>query len=197
MRARLNRWLDFAKRKLNPRNPVPALQAENSALKRIATEAQATRDRQLDESRRFLAEIVEAQAMCGSGPWAPHNLGEGDYPMVALPMRLAESLGLKEAGPVGDISPLGAYGMYELLLQNVNWQREINYSWLEFTRWGIQQIILITRLYYIKNPIIRRLVDVCAQYVFARGCDITRRSRCQRSDQGFLKRNRRHSAAWH
>ena len=192
MRARLNRWLAAAWRKLNPRNPVPALQAENSALKRIASEAQANRDRQLDESRRFLAEIVEAQQMCGSGPWAPHDLGTGDYPSVALPMRLAESLGLKEAGPVGDISPLGAYGMYELLLQNVNWQREINYSWLEFTRWGIQQIILITRLYYVKNPIIRRLVDVCAQYVFARGCDITSEDP-DANDQikSFLKRNQR------
>ena len=63
--------------------------------------------------------------------------------------------------------------MYELLLQNVQWQREINYSWLEFTRQGIQQIILTCRLYYIKNPIVRRLVDVCAQYVFARGVDVS------------------------
>ena len=193
MRARLNRWLDFAKRKLNPFNPVPALRAENSALKRIASEAQATRDRQLDESRRFLAEMVEAQQMCGSGPWAPHDLGTGDYPSVALPMRLAESLGLKEAGPVGDISPLGAYGMYELLLakRELAARDQLLVARIH-QRWGIQQIILITRLYYVKNPIIRRLVDVCAQYVFARGCDITSEDP-DANDQikSFLKRNQR------
>ena len=192
MRARLNRWLDAAWRKLNPRDPIPALRDENQALKRIAAAAQATRDRQTDEARRFLAEIVEAQSMCGSGPWAPRQLGDGESPVVSLPVRLAESLGLREAGPVGDVSPLGAYGLYELLLQNVNWQREINYSWLEFTRWGIQQIILITRLYYIKNPIIRRLVDVCAQYVFARGCDITSEDPdANDAIKAFLERNKR------
>jgi len=192
MRARLNRLLAAAWRKLNPRNPVPALREENAALKRIASEAQATRERQLDEARRFLAEICEAQAMGGAGPWQPRQLGDGDTPVVSLPVRLAESLGLREAGPVGDVSPLGAYGLYELLLQNVNWQREINYSWLEFTRWGIQQIILITRLYYIKNPIIRRLIDVCAQYVFARGCDITSEDPDANDIiKAFLERNKR------
>lgn len=192
MRARLNRWLDAAWRKLNPRDPIPALRDENQALKRIAAAAQATRDRQTDEARRFLAELVEAQSMCGSGPWAPRQMGDGETPVVMLPVRLAESLGLKEAGPVGDVSPLGAYGLYELLLQNVNWQREINYSWLEFTRWGIQQIMLIVRLYYIKNPIIRRLVDVCAQYVWALGCDITSNDP-DFNDQikAFLERNQR------
>ncbi len=33
--------------------------------------------------------------------------------------------------------------------------------------------MLISRLYYIKNPICRRLVDVCAAYVFARGVEVT------------------------
>ena len=198
MRARLNRWLAAAWRKLNPRNPVPALQQENRALRLIASEAQSIRERRIDERRQFLAEMVEAQAMCGSGPWAG-SAASGDVPVVRMPVRLAESLGLtrvdavevREAGPVGD-APLGAYGMYELMLQTVNWQREINYSWLEFTRWGIQQIILITRLYYVKNPIIRRLVDVCAQYVFARGCDITSEDAAANDQiKAFIKRNQR------
>ena len=114
--------------------------------------------------------MVEARAMCGAGPWQPGGIAS----VEAHTAKLKEcGVELREAGPVGDVSPLGAYGMYELLLQNINWQREINYSWLEFTRWGIQQIILICRLYYIKNPIPRRLVDVIAQYTFARGFDIT------------------------
>ena len=173
MKQRLSRWLASTWRKLNPRNPVPALIAENRALSQALGDKQAREAQQLDHARKFLAEIAEAQSMCGSGPWLGQNLGSGDVPSVRLPVRLAESLGLVEAGPIGDVSPLGAYGMYELLLQNVQWQREINYSWLEFTRWGIQQIILICRLYYLKNPIPRRLTDVIAQYVFARGFDIT------------------------
>jgi len=173
MRNRLNRWLAAAWRKLNPRNPVPALIAENRALSQALASRQSRQDEQMEKARQFLAEIVEAQSMCGSGPWQAQNLGGRDVPQVRLPVRVAESLGLQEAGPIGDVNPIGAYGMYELILQNVQWQREINYSWLEFTRWGIQQIILICRLYYIKNPIPRRLVDVIAQYTFARGFDVT------------------------
>lgn len=169
MRARLSRWLAASWRKLNPRNPVPALQAENRALSQALSARQSIEARNRDESHRFLAEMVEAQAMCGAGPWAPGDVNA--YAAASKPLR--EALQLREAGPVGDVSPLGAYGLYELLLQNVNWQREINYSWLEFTRWGIQQIILICRLYYIKNPIVRRLVNVCAEYVFARGVGIS------------------------
>lgn len=173
MRNRLNCWLSAAWRKLNPRNPVPFLMAENRALSQALSDKQAREAQQMETARQFLAEIAEAQSMCGSGPWHGQDLGRGDVPTMRLPVRVAESLGLAEAGPIGDVSPLGAYGMYELLLQNVQWQREINYSWLEFTRWGIQQIILICRLYYLKNPIPRRLTDVIAQYVFARGFDIT------------------------
>ena len=173
MKLRLSRWLAAALRRLNPRNPIPVLIAENRALTQALSARQNLELTMSDDARRFLAEIAEAQQMCGAGPWRPGALGGGDTPVLRLPVKLAESLGLKESGPVGDVSPLGAYGMYELLLQNVGWQREINYSWLEFSRWGIQQIILICRLYYLKNPICRRLVDVIAQYTFARGFDVT------------------------
>ena len=170
MRHKLSSLLARAWRAVTPRqSSVPRLVDENRALTRALSETQARVAIQHDEAHRFLAEMVEAQAMCGAGPWAPGDVDA--YAAASVPLR--EALQLKEAGPVGDVSPLGAYGMYELLLQNVNWQREINYSWLEFARWGIQQIILICRLYWIKNPIVRRLVDVCAQYVFARGFDVT------------------------
>ena len=169
MRQRVSRWLAAAWRKLNPRDPLPVLRSENRALTQALSESQALQVAQQREAREYLSELIEAQAMCGAGPWAPGN--PSNYAALSPPLR--EALQLREAGPVGDVSPLGAYGLYELLLQNVNWQREINYSWLEFTRWGIQQIILISRLYYVKNPIVRRLVDVCAQYVFARGVDVS------------------------
>ena len=145
MKQRLSKWLTSAWRKLNPRNPIPALVAENRALSQALGDRQATEAAQRDEAQRFLAEMAEAQSMCGAGPWQGQDLGGGEQPVMRMPVRLAESLGLKESGPYDNT--VGAFGMYELSLQNVNWQREINYSWLEFTRWGIQQIILICRLY--------------------------------------------------
>ena len=164
----------------------------NRALVDIADDKQARDAQRFEQYQRYIAEIVEANAMCGAGPWQVGAEIGGAAPTVRLPVRLAESLGLKEAGPVGDVSPLGAYGMYELLLQNVNWQREINYSWLEFTRWGIQQIILICRLYWIKNPIMRRLVNVRAEYVFARGFDITTDDETANDViQDFIRRNQK------
>jgi hypothetical protein len=71
------------------------------------------------------------------------------------------------------LSAQGAYGDIELALQNVEWRREVNMSWLEFSRWGIQQIILISRLYYVKNPLIQRGINVAAQYVFGRGVEVS------------------------
>lgn len=164
--------------------------AEEKRVNRVLTDmVKENRERELvtmEGARRFLSEMVEAQAMCGSGPWQGGSVDA----FCAQNAPLREALNLREGGPVGDISPLGAYGMYELLLQNVNWQREINYSWLEFTRWGIQQIILICRLYYVKNPIPRRLVDVIAQYVFARGFDVTTDDPAANDQiKAFIRRN--------
>ena len=111
------------------------------------------------------SELAEARQMAGSGPWL---VAEARGKSAGSTKELTTAL--REANPI--ISQ-GAYGDIELALQNVEWKREINLSWLEFSRWGIQQIILISRLYYIKNPIIRRLIDVCALYVFGRGVEVS------------------------
>ncbi len=111
------------------------------------------------------AELVEAKMMCGAGPWLTWESRE------ALNERDPDKARkLRETNPL--ISQ-GAYGDIELALQNVEWRREINLSWLEFSRWGIQQIILISRLYYIKNPIVRRLIDIAACYTFGRGVEVS------------------------
>lgn len=126
----------------------------------------------LSEYMEMAAEMVEARVMCGRGPWAG-NRGEGDAALVRIGER---AMGLRESIRVAESTPLtavGAFGDIELALQNVEWRREISLSWLEFSRWGIQQIILISRLYYIKNPICRRLIDICALYVFGRGFEIS------------------------
>lgn len=107
----------------------------------------------------WVAELSAARMMGGSGPMI-----NSDPTQITGPLSESEGDGINAQGAFGDM---------ELALQNVDWRREINYSWLQFSRWGIQQIILISRLYYLKNPIIRRLVDVCALYVFARGVEVS------------------------
>src|SRR6185503_8022319 len=105
--------------------------------------------------------------MAGAGPWtvSPETMRstEAIIDSAVKEIKARETLGDAAIGASGDIN---------LMLANIQWKREINLSWLEFSRWGIQQIMLITRLYYIKNPIIRRLIDVCAAYVFARGVEV-------------------------
>lgn len=124
---------------------------------------------QLERYMEFAGEWIEARMMAGTGPGmdAAAMRREG----AAALMRVKDhAMGLRESQP---ISAQGAFGDIELALQNVEWRREINLSWLEFSRWGIQQIILISRLYYIKNPIIRAATNIAAVYVFGRGVEIT------------------------
>lgn len=111
-------------------------------------------------------ELVEARQMAGTGPWLPESRrAYVDEPKTRLTESLPALIGVAESTNVG---AQGSMGQLELDLQNVDWRREVNLSWLEFSRWGIQQIILISRLYYIKNPLIRRLIDVDAAYVMGK-----------------------------
>src|SRR5262249_16220844 len=116
----------------------------------------------------------------GSGPWlVAEERGKLDRPGAKL--RETDAL----------ISQ-GAYGDIELALQNVEWRRQVNLSWLGFSRWGIQQIILLSPLYYLKNPICRRLVDVCAAYVYARGVEVTTNDHAANEVlQEFFERNKK------
>lgn len=115
--------------------------------------------------RESVHELAEARQMAGAGPW----LTQDARSMMAKDPATSGTK-LRESNP---LMSQGAYGDIELALQNVEWRREINLSWLEFSRWGIQQIILISRLYYIKNPIVRRLIDISATYVFGRGLEVS------------------------
>ncbi len=107
------------------------------------------------------AELEEMLAMRGAGPWRMPG---------AIEKRKPASIEAREGLP---FTAQGAYGDTELMLNNIEWRRETNLSWLEFTRWGIQQIILIARLRCIKDPMLMRGMNVSAQYVFGRGVDIT------------------------
>ena len=61
----------------------------------------------------------------------------------------------------------------ELALEDRGWKRLEAQAQYEFSRWGIQQIMLICRLYRIKNPIIQRGILVSTYYVWGRGFEIS------------------------
>ena len=179
----LDRIKAFFQPQPSPDRALVAAMSEGSALviqqREHRRETQALKDlirsqadddtAKLDAYMEFAGEWVEARMMAGAGP----GINAGDLRREAgqtLQRVRERALGLRESQP---ISAQGAFGDIELALQNVEWRREINLSWLEFSRWGIQQIILIARLYYIKNPLIRRATNIAAAYVFGRGVEVT------------------------
>jgi hypothetical protein len=61
----------------------------------------------------------------------------------------------------------------ELALEDRGWKRQLAIAEWEFSRYGIQQIILISRLYFIKNPLIQRGIKISSYYVFGRGFEVS------------------------
>jgi hypothetical protein len=60
----------------------------------------------------------------------------------------------------------------ELALEDRGWVREQALAALEFSRYGVGQLVRICRIYAIKNPLIKRGAEICALYVFGRGVEI-------------------------
>ena len=183
MKALLRRLLAYLFRKLQPKPDLSQALIRANAEKNVYRAILANMP--VQELAGFVGfasiarDMIEARLMTGAGP-------QFSMPKAALIHEADEAVGrirdralglkvkeveLREGGT--SLSAQGAFGDIELALQNVDWRREINLSWLEFSRWGIQQIILISRLYYIKNPLLRRAIDVCAVYVFGRGVEVT------------------------
>lgn len=163
--------------KPRPRLPQPVID-ELKHNRQALDEVAMRRDWIEAGNRERMMEMVEARQMAGAGPWS----------MQTANATATQALSVKESNP---ITAQGAFGDIELALQNVEWRREINLSWLEFSRWGIQQIILISRLYYIKNPLIRRLINIAAAYVFGRGVEVSSdNDAANETLQEFFERNK-------
>lgn len=101
-------------------------------------------------------ELREAMSMAGAGPWGAPENGDRAVTESALTKPLKESIADLELG-----------------LEDRGWRRQVAWSEMEFSRWGIQQIILICRLFRIKNPLIQRGILVSSYYVFGRGVQVT------------------------
>lgn len=173
----MRRWLQsLLVRWAKALKPKPDFRQENKHLKEALSalvEDQSGRDSRAEAVER-VAELAEARQMAGSGPWkvGAGVLAETDNLISHAIERLNSKVpGVPLRESVADVT--GASGDLYLMLENVEWRREVNLSWLEFSRWGIQQIILISRLYFIKNPIIRRLITIASVYPFARGFEVS------------------------
>jgi hypothetical protein len=78
----------------------------------------------------------------------------------------------------------------ELALEDRGWVREVTLATLEFSRYGVGQLIRITRIYAIKNPLIKRGMEICALYVFGRGVEMRAEDDTANDViQGFLDEN--------
>ena len=78
----------------------------------------------------------------------------------------------------------------ELALEDRGWIRETTLAMLEFSRYGVQQLIRISRIYALKNPIIKRGAEICRMYVFGRGIEMRAEDEtANETIQDFLTRN--------
>lgn len=136
-----------------------ALATIGTALHRAIDENTMMRA-QLAEGRNQRAEIageLQESAAMAYGRWMPGPQGE-----VAVNTSESAPHVIKER-----------LWELELAIEDRGWQRQLAQSQTEFSRWGIQQIILMCRLYKIKNPLVSRGVSVSAIYVFGRGVEIS------------------------
>lgn len=109
-------------------------------------------------------ELRESAQMLGP-QWSAH---------FASPITSATSEALREAhAPDGVIALCERLWELELALEDRGWVREITISNFEFSLFGIQRIIGLCRLYALKNPLIRRGIQVVSFYVFGRGVSIS------------------------
>ena len=155
------------------------LRMSGGTVDRLSEQVALYRDavqRQTEERQSLTGELREAISMSGGGPWRGVGLqesyqpSESDSPAVH---RMKEAL-----------------AELELALEDRGWKRQLALSETEFSRYGIQQIILISRLYFIKNPLIKRGVKVSAMYVFGRGVEIScENNAADKVLQDFLKNN--------
>ena len=155
--------------KVNPYRPLlqKALTYADELEYRRAEDSQAMQD-EMDKRAAIISEINEAIALA-QAPWQSDGRAQES--------RNRGVQGLIKASEAIKNRPLKEtiYGMAELeiAIEDRGWKRLIAQSQYEFSRFGIQSIMLICRLYYIKNPLARRGVDVSALNVFGRGMDIS------------------------
>lgn len=141
------------------------LNSAGGTVERLAEQNYYLRQRYDDQRQSILQEIAdyrEAIAMAGGG-WQPRQIAGHvtDYTLK------------RESDTTAVVACKERLAELELALEDRGWKRQLALAETEFSRYGIQQIILISRLYFIKNPLIKRGVKVSSYYVFGRGVEIS------------------------
>ena len=163
---RLMRWLDRIAAKYVPR--VPAIAGVLERAGAVIREARVNRQTEQEIESALGTELqLQKRAM---------NLRAREY----QELRTADAAcrvpdrELKELGVSLPIQFQAKERMWELelALEDRGWVRETTLAMLEFSRYGVQQLIRICRIYAIKNPLIQRGVSICALYVLGRGIEI-------------------------
>lgn len=181
---RIQRWVVRLACRVSPQL-TRLLRSANYSLESLSLEVDHLRENNSYErlqAERMAAELREAVALSGSGPW------RGGIDVTPVPARESRgSIGVQPA-VLGLRERLWEL---ELALEDRGWKRQLAIAATEFSRYGIQQLILISRLYFIKNPLIRRGVQVSADYVFGRGFEISSQDEAANETIGeFLKANK-------
>lgn len=95
-------------------------------------------------------------------------------PQTSNEVKIAETL--LNWTQTGELALQERISELELQLENTGWQRLYDVSSsTEFSLSGIKRIAQLARLFYLKNPIIQRGVDVQTDYTFGRGVPIKAR----------------------
>lgn len=165
-----------------------ARQAEDTKLRRLLSrsmdvieslemrnaDAQATSRTDWDLHTEIMGELQEAAALADGAPWRAggKSLSHAGQ-QLQLAVESVRAQALKESKDVALRETIYGMAELEIALDDRGWKRLIARSQYEFSRFGIQSIILICRLYYIKNPLARRGIDCSAIYVFGRGLEIS------------------------
>lgn len=160
----LQRWLiRLAARLIPPLNTI--LRTGHGSIERAEERIRSLEDRNSARKQRIAEErleIIETIQMLGP-QWVPG----GPVSKVAV-----ESM--REAGaPAGVVKCYERLWDLELALEDRGWVRELSAANFEFSLFGIHRIIGMCRLYRVKNPIIRRGIQITAIYIFGRGISIT------------------------
>lgn len=149
------------------------LETSGGRIERVSDEIamlRSERDYHRSLERERMTELAESYAM------------EGD---VLLNGRTLTEAAEAQPAPIKE-----ALAELELALEDRGWARQFALADMEFSMWGIKQIIRICRLYFIKNPLIRRGVSVTSYYVFGRGVDISSDDKALNGlIEGFVERN--------
>lgn len=140
---------------------LPALRESNQTL--------SAQNRELGEALLRLNASFEEVQRDRATPRGPRPAGD-----IMLQMEVQESEFFGGSGPAVSqpINVKERWWEMELALEDRGWTRQIALAQTEFSRYGLNRLMLICRMYAIKNPLIKRGIAISCDYVFGRGIEI-------------------------